>query len=115
MIFSYGHGEYLEGDTRVNGKIILGEHRLYLKGPQDDLTQTYMPLEKIEKIKRVSSGFALSRVAGVEVHVRPSILVRYVVLLKGERTHLSDLIKDIVTRRGLKKKFLKKEWFDEMA
>ncbi len=114
MIFSYGNGEYLEGNIHVKGQIILGEHRLYLKGAQGDLTQTYIPLEKIERIKIKSRGARLRAPAmEIEVHVRPSLIVKYVVLLTGEKTHLSNLVKDIVKCRGFKKKFLKKEWFDD--
>lgn len=113
MIFSYGNGEYLEGEKHIKGQIILGEHRLYLKGPQGDLTQTYIPLEKIERIKRVSVRPVLKNVAGLDIHVRPSLLIKYVVCLKGEKKYIADLIRDLVSRRGLKKKFLKNEWFDE--
>ncbi len=103
MLFSYGDGEYIEGTKRIKGQIILSEHKLYLRGPEGDIATTYIPLEKIEKIRKVGNN--------LEVHVRQSILERYVAALTGEKKHLADLIKDIVERRGLRKKnFWTQEW-----
>lgn len=102
--FSYGHGKYIEGDKRIEGQIILSENKLYLKDANGDLAQTYIPLEKIERIRKSRQG--------VEVHVRPSIYTRYVAFLTGEKKYLSELVKDLVQRRGLKKQFLKNEWIE---
>jgi len=107
MEFSYGQGVYVEGKKRLEGRIILSEHKLYLRGPEGDLAQTYIPLEKIEKVKK--------NLQGLEIQVRPSLTFRYTTILKGENKHLLELIKDIVQRRGLKKKFLKNEWIEETA
>ena len=104
MEFSYGQGIFIEGEKRFEGQIILGEHKLFLKDANGDLALTYIPLEKIERIGMVKSG--------AEVHVRPSTYFRYKVLFKGEKKHLSDLVRDIVQRRGLKKQFLKNEWIE---
>ncbi len=105
MEFSYGNGTYREGSKRMDGEIVLGEHKLYLRTSEGDLAQTYVPLEKIEKVtKRGSSA---------EFHVRPSLSFRYIAMIQGESKYIVELIKDIVQRRGLKKKFLRKEWIDE--
>jgi len=104
MLFSYGQGTFIEGEKRFQGQIILGEHKLYLKDASGDLAQTYVPLEKIERIRKIKSG--------IEVHVRPSTYFRYMALLHGEKKHLSSLVRDIVQRRGLKKQFLKNEWVE---
>lgn len=104
MEFSYGQGTYIEGEKNIDGTIALGEHKLYLKGAQGDLAQTYIPLEKIEKLRKTKLG--------VEVYVRPSLYFRYMVLLKGEKKYLSELVRDLVKRRGLKKQFLKNEWIE---
>jgi len=104
MEFSYGQGSYIEGDKNLQGQIILGEHKLYLKDANGDLAQTYIPIEKIERIRKTRSG--------VEVHTRPSLYYRYMAVLTGERKHLSNLVKDIVKRRGLKKQFLRNEWVE---
>ena len=100
--FSYGKGVYLEGEKRLEGTIILGEHKLYLKDENGDLAQTYIPLEKIERIEKIGGG--------MKVFVRPSLYFRYTALFQGEKKYVKDLVKDIVSRRGLKKKFLKNEW-----
>ena len=104
MEFSYGQGIYIEDDKKLEGRIILSEHKLYLKGIDGDLAQTYIPLEKIELLRRTRKG--------VEVHVRPTISSRYVALFKGEKKYLSELVRDLVQRRGLKKQFLKSEWIE---
>ena len=105
MLFSYGEGEYIEGSRHLKGEIVLSEHKLYLRSKNGDFTQTYIPLERIERIK--------STFAGVIVFVRPSILEYYHVLLKGQRKLLSDLVKDLVQYRGLKKRVFVREWFDD--
>ena len=104
MEFSYGQGIFIEGEKRLEGQIILGEHKLYLKDARGDLAQSYVPLEKIERIRKTKLG--------VEVHVRPSTYFRYKALFQGEKKYLADLVRDIVQRRGLKKQFLKNEWVE---
>lgn len=104
MEFSYGQGIYIEGEKRLEGQIILGKHKLYLKDTDGDLAQTYVPLEKIERIQKTGSH--------IEVHVRQSTYFRYVALFEGEKKHLSSLVRDIVQRRGLKKQFLKNVWIE---
>jgi len=104
MEFSYGQGIYIEGEKRFEGQIVLGEHKLYLKDENGDLAQTYIPLEKIERIRRTGQG--------VEVYARPTIYFRFVALLKGEKRYLKELIRDLVGRRGFKKQFLKSEWIE---
>ncbi len=103
MLFSYGDGVYIEGEKNLKGEIILGEHKLYLKGPQGDLAATYIPLEKIVKIQKKVGGFA--------VFVRTTLTVSYTAVLKGGK-HINSLLKDLVQRRGLKKRFLRREWVD---
>ena len=104
MEFSYGQGTYIEENKRLEGRIILSEHKLYLKDKNGDLAQTYIPLEKIERVRKTRQG--------IEIHVRPTLYFRFAALIKGEKKYLSELIKDIVQRRGLKKQFLKSEWIE---
>lgn len=104
MLFSFGEGEYFRGSQRFGGQIILGEHKLYLKGPQGELPLTFIPLEKIVRMRRT--------LAGLEFYVRASMLESYAVLIKGQRRLLSELIKELSARRGLKKQFLRAEWVD---
>ena len=104
MEFSYGPGIYIEEDKKINGQIILSDHKLYLKGPEGDLAQTYIPLEKIERIRHTREGLL--------VHVRPSLSYRFVARLTGEKKFISELTRDLVRRRGLKKQFLKNEWIE---
>jgi len=105
MLFSYGSGEYIEQGKVSPGEIVLGEHKLYLRSSQGDITRTYIPLEKIERVKRCSGG--------VEVHVRPSVMASYVAVIKGDRRNISSLIQDLSKRRGLVKRFWRREWYDD--
>jgi len=105
MIFSYGKGEYIEDNKKFDGEIILGEHKLYVRTEEGDIAQTYVALERIERIKQMLTG--------VQIVVRPSILERYTVIIKGERNRLKELIKDIVDQRGFKKRLFLDEWINE--
>jgi len=104
MEFSYDTGIYIEGDKKIAGQIILSEHKLYLKNSKGELAQTYIPLEKIERICKVKGG--------LELNVRPSLAYRYTAYIKGKSKRMSELAEEIVKRRGLKKKFLKNEWVE---
>jgi len=104
MLFSYGDGEYFEGNQHFRGKILLSDHKLFLKGPQGDITATYMPLEKIERMRQ---GFR-----GVEIFVRPSQFLSYRVLLRGKRKYLAELIRDLVKRRRFVRRWFRNEWVD---
>jgi len=105
MEFSFGQGRYIEGKKEIAGQIILSEHKIFIKGPEGDLAQTYIPLEKIEKISLTPQG--------VKIQVRPAITIRYSAIFQGERHHMKELVKDIVQRRGLKKRLLINEWIEE--
>ncbi len=103
--FSYGQGGYEDRQYRARGEIVLGAHKLYLRGPKGDLVRTYVPLDKIEKMTRKGDT--------VKLFIRPSMSLRYVVSFKGEKTLMEDLSRDIARRRGLKKRFWRAEWFEE--
>jgi len=105
MLVTYGQGECHQGGKSYKGQIILSEHRLYLKGSEGDLAQTYIPLEKIKKIRRTFTG--------LEIYVYPSLIESYVALIKGGKKNLSALLKDLTEQRGLKKRFLGYEWIDD--
>jgi len=104
MEFSYGQGIYIEDNKRIEGQIILSEHKLFLKDKNGDLAKTYIPLEKIERLRKTRQG--------IELHVRPTLYFRFTALLKGEKKLISELAKDLINKRGLKKQFLKNEWIE---
>ncbi|MFT5169599.1 MAG: hypothetical protein ACI9F2_000187 [Lysobacterales bacterium] len=104
MEFSYGQGKYVEGQKDFIGLIVLAEHKLYLRGSEGDITQTYTPLEKIYCIKQERNS--------LHVFVRPSLYLKYQVVVSGESDHIKELVKDVVSRRGFKKRLLKKEWVE---
>ncbi len=104
MEFCYGEGIYKEGDFQVKGIITLGEHKLFLKDEEEELTRTYIPLDKIERMKMTSSG--------LEIYVCPSLTFRYSAVIKGNKAKLKELARDIAMGCGLKKRFLVNEWVE---
>jgi len=105
MEITYGNGVFIEGEKKFEGTIVLSEHKLFLKYSNSDLPQTYVPLEKIERMK-LSGG-------AVDVQVRPTLYLQYVATFKGERSQIKSLTLELVQRRGLRKKFLRNEWIEE--
>ena len=99
----YGVGFYLGGGRKYQGKICLDD-KLYIKG-EEDYPETYIPLEKIKAI-RIKRG-------RMQLKVNPSLLTAYTATIGGDRKELKRLIKNIVKKLGLKKKFLKSEWVGE--
>ena len=104
MNIGYGHGTYIEGDKKVEGQIILDEHKIFLRSVGSDLVQTFVPLEKIEHLRLSSDG--------LEMEVRPSLTYRYRALIKGERDMLHEMAREIVVRRNFHKRIFKNEWFE---
>ena len=105
MDILYGDGFYSEKQKKINGKIILGDHKLYLKGTQGDFPETYIPLEKIQRLRLILQG--------LQVSVRVSPTMSYQAVLMGERKNLSELTQEIVGRRNLRKQFLRPEWIEK--
>lgn len=102
MELPFGDGVYIEDNKVIEGQIILSDHKLFLKDDNGDLAQTYIPLEKIQRVKKASGGAAF--------FVRPTVTHMYTATIKGKSKAINDLLQEIVMRRGLKKKFLRREW-----
>ncbi len=100
----YGAGFYLGGGRKYQGEICLDD-KLYIKG-EEDYPETYIPLEKIEAIRIKRNR--------VQLKVNPSLLTAYTATIEGDRKKLKKLIKDIVEKLGLKKKFFKAEWIGKI-
>jgi hypothetical protein len=107
MEYTYGEGYYIEGANRYKGQIVVDEHRLYLRSKEADLATTYIPLEKIKRIKKTWQG--------IEIQVKLSAVNSFKVLIKGRREQLSKLVKHFVQKLNLRKRFLKNEWVGEVS
>ena len=107
MEFSYGQGSYSEGGNKLEGEIILGDHKLYLKSKAGEFTQTFIALDRIVLIKKNKNGLT--------IHIRPTPVYYYNALIIGEKKYLAELVKDIVKRLKMKKKFFKNEWVGKIA
>ena len=104
MDVTYGQAVFVEGSKRIKGRVILSEHKLFLKGPGGDFTETYIPLEKI----------CLLRAAAGSLHIEAQLTIHLKVssVLQGNKKSMLELAREIAARRGLKKKFLKNEWIE---
>lgn len=106
LSFSYGEGEYVRGAYHYEGQIVLSGHKLYLKNAHGEITDTFIPLEKIYKVK---AGF-WGRI--VWFYVRPSQFMQFEAMIKGDPRQIRALIKDLVNHRQLRKKGWLREWVD---
>ena len=104
MNIGYGHGTYIEGDKKVEGQIILDEHKVFLRSVGSDLVQTFIPLEKIDRMRLTYEG--------LEMEVNLALTNRYKALIKGERDMLHEMAREIVVRRNFHKRIFKNEWFE---
>ncbi|MCK5305663.1 MAG: hypothetical protein KAJ66_00840 [Candidatus Omnitrophica bacterium] len=102
----YGRGCYTERHKRFEGDVCLDQNRLYVEG-EKNTAGTYIPLEKIVKVRVVSGG--------VEITARLAATNVLRVIISLPSAALRGLIKDIVGILHLKKRFLRREWSGEAA
>ncbi len=103
FIVTYGEGEFIEGQKRIRGRILMDECKLFLQEQGEDIAATFIPVDKIERVKKNRNFLTL------EVHL--SIFYRYVVNLKGEGEAIKELLGELIRRLHLRKKFLRQEWY----
>ena len=109
MLFTYGQGQFIEGNTAIKGELALNEHKLFLRDTNgEDLTRTYVPLDKVHLIRKKDGE-------SFEVSIRLTLAYQSTVLFRGDSKRIDELIRDIVQHRGFKKKFLKNEWYGEIV
>jgi hypothetical protein len=106
MQTAYGEGQYTQGDIRCHGRIIVDTYKLYLQGPQGELTQSFVSLDKICRLQKGRTQ--------VTIDVRLSQANQYRVALKMEPIYIKDLIEDLVRKLNLKKKWLRPVWVGEV-
>lgn len=107
MSFTYGPGQFIHGDVHAEGEIILSEYKLYLRKDGKELASTYIPLDKMVRMKR--DGKVLS------VFVKLSVSFNYWAQFIGETSKIKELVKDLAEYRGFKKKFLRDEWEEVLS
>lgn len=105
MDVTYGHGIFLIEGQRYQGRIILSEHKLFLQQDGIEVAQSFIPLEKIEVLRKKQKMLEL------EIRLSPSR--QFTAEIQGEGLAINQLAGELVNRRGLKKKFLKNEWFED--
>jgi len=104
MDIVYGQGEFAEGPRRCSGKVIVSDHKIFLRNETGDISTTFLPLEKIRSVSLKGTT--------VFIRVVATVATRYEAAVKLEKQYAQDFIKDIVARRRLKKVFLKNMWID---
>lgn len=102
----YGQGSYIEGQKRIDGRIIVDMNRLYVSGIEGE-AHTYIPLEKIVQIKAVRGG--------MEIKARLSAANVISVIISLPYAANRRLIKNLVGQLHLEKKFLRRQWRGEAA
>ena len=107
MEITFGEGSYIENKNSYNGLIVVDDFKIYLKEKGESLADTYIPLDKIERVRLTLSG--------VEIQVKLSASRIYCAFLKGKRANLNKLVTYLVKKLSLKKRFLKKEWKGEIS
>ncbi len=99
---TYGEGVLQEGRKKIRGKIILDEHKLFLRRETEDIAASFIPLEKIKSIRKKGPGLLID--------VRLSIINGFTAYLEGEPGKIGDMREELVRRLNLKKRFLRQEW-----
>jgi len=104
--FAYGAGEYKRGQSAYQGQIVLSAHKLYLRDAEGDIADTFIPLEKIYRVRQGFGG-------GVaRFDVRPSPFMQFEAVIKGDSQNIRALIRHVVSRRHLTRKGWRREWID---
>ncbi|MFH1359527.1 MAG: hypothetical protein ABIJ41_00625 [Candidatus Omnitrophota bacterium] len=103
---SFGHGTYREGTKIIKGQIILSPEKLFLKGPQEEYSATFIPVDKIETIRKVSGG--------LELYIRPTPIINYRAYLSADPRMIDELIQELVRSLKFQKCFLRHQWFREV-
>lgn len=106
LSFSYGEGQYARGPHHYTGQIVFSGHKLYLKNTHGEIAETFVPLEKIYRVK---AGFWGKT---VWLYVRPSQFMQFEAMLTGDPHQIHSLIRDLVNHRQLRRKGWLREWVD---
>ncbi len=104
MCFSYGDAVYTRDQKSYKGEAVLTAHKLYLKNQNGEITATFVPLEKIVKVRFFWGKITIS--------VRPSHFMEFQAQLKGKPKRILSLLRDLVKQRKLQKRFFGLEWHD---
>ena len=104
LCFSYGEGMCIREGHLYTGEIILSTTKLYLKSVDGEMSATFIPLERIYKIRLFLGGFT--------IYVHQSNFIRFQAKWKGGLKEMWSLAHDLADHRRLKKKFFGLEWED---
>jgi len=104
LLFSYGQGTCLLQGRRYRGEIVLSRHKLYLRDNSGDIAKTFIPLEKVFKV-RVFWG-------RMWVYARPSTFMQFVAVVCGRPGRIRALMRDLADHRQLQKRRFGLEWVD---
>jgi hypothetical protein len=105
MEFLYGRARYQEADKLFEGELILGEHRIYLRKNRQPIPSTFIPTEKIRRVSHPNRDTII-------IDVYTDVLTQYQARIQGDEELIPGFLKDLVERRSLKKRFLKREWVE---
>ncbi len=102
MEILYGDGWYMEGNRRIAGKIILGKNKLFIRGEQGDLPQTFISTEHVVSLERKKDCLS--------IRIQLSLVNGYQAVIKWDAGTLRELTEELAKRAGLKKRFWSSVW-----
>jgi len=103
---NYGPVKYIEGDRFIEGELILDENRLYISSDTVS-SSTYIPLDKVIFLRKKFNG--------VEIQAKLSAINSLFVKILIPTNAKNRLIKSIVNKQKLTKKFLRREWVGQAS
>lgn len=102
MEIEFANGRYIEGNRELEGTVVLSADKLFLRTAQGEMPLTFIPLEKIIRLRLKPKSLWLE--------VRPTIVTGYRASIVAPQESLSRLTKILIERLHFRKVFLKKEW-----
>jgi hypothetical protein len=101
---NYSKAKYIEANRVIEGDLILDESRLYIANSNVS-SSTYIPLDKIVNLKK--------NFKSVEIKAKLSAINSIKAKIILPRAAANSLVKELVARLNLKKKFLRRQWVGE--
>lgn len=91
-----------DGSLKYKGDLIIDNYKLFIQTHNKPQVETYTPLDKIELIEKKSNGMI--------IRVKLSPVNSRSIFLETDKKTRDIIIKSLVDRLNLKKKFLKSVW-----
>ena len=88
LCFSYGEAKYIEEQKRYEGQLILDSNKIYLKGPDGEIPQTFCALSRIARMQQRGNRLLLD--------IRSTVVTGYQAAFVADQNKFMDEIKSIL-------------------